>query len=44
MIAMIVGIGYFVKATGNDMINFDPYEILGVDYDSPVSKVKKAYR
>lgn len=26
------------------MIGFDPYEILGVEYDAPVSKIKKSYR
>lgn len=26
------------------MIGFDPYEILGVEYEAPVNKIKKAYR
>ena len=26
------------------MIGFDPYEILGVEYEAPIPKIKKAYR
>ena len=33
-----------LQEEGDKMKGFDPYEILGVDPDAPIEKIKKAYR
>ena len=41
---MYAGYCYGQAQNNQKMIGFDPYEILGVDIDAPVNKIKKAYR
>lgn len=33
-----------IESSGNQLKGFDPYELLGVEYDAPIDRVKKAYR
>ena len=39
-----VTVAYFVSSHNNQMIGFDPYEILGVERTDSVNVIKKAYR
>lgn len=33
-----------IELQGNHLKGFDPYELLGVEFDAPVENIKKAYR
>jgi preprotein translocase subunit Sec63 len=33
-----------VREQGTNLKGFDPYELLGVEFDTPIDKIRKAYR
>lgn len=43
---MLLTIGIYHKITTSEtkLQGFDPYEILGVEYNAPMEKIKKAYK
>ena len=44
VVIVVTGCSYIVSTQDGQMIGFDPYEILGVEYEAPTNKIKKAYR
>lgn len=44
IIVALVQCFFVLQETGSSMKGFDPYEILEIDPDTPIQKIKKSYR